>query len=197
MSQSERTEFLEYCSPWTEQAVFFYGATVDVSAGGVTKSANLAAAGPGDGGCDRLPCGDVPVSYPERGGVLINNGLAEALGVSVGDLLTLRSSDMQARAASHLRSFRQLLLSLRISDAGNVCRLAGCFSGGPVRLPSKPSGHGSACRRRRPVRPVLRGLCLRQCGHTGAGRRYAGSLNYIVLLVILCAGCLAFIVLYT
>lgn len=196
MSQSERTEFLEYCSPWTEQAVFFYGATVDVSAGGVTKSANLAAAGQEMADVIDFHAGDVPVSYPERGGVLINNGLAEALGVSVGDLLTLRSSDMQAVQLPISGVFDNYFYHYVFLTPETFADWQGVFpeaqSAYLRNLPgTDPHAAGAALSGLSSVASVSVNADTEE--RVGA---MLGSLNYIVLLVILCAGCLAFIVLY-
>ena len=74
--------------------VFLHDGSVTVEAGGGAKTVNLLVPQSSLEGIMDLHRGGEKLAMPGTGETLLNDALAEALGVSVGDTVTLRDSDM-------------------------------------------------------------------------------------------------------
>ena len=136
------------------------------------------------------------MSYPGDGEVLINNGLADALDVDIGSTITIRDSDMNT-------------LELTVSGIFDNYIYNYVFM-----TPETAQGHLSGADEiksayvidREDVDPHAAAAVLIDHADVASVSINADmqarvnamleSLNYVVLLVILCAAALAFIVLY-
>lgn len=196
MDETAQQEFLADCSDVIADAVFFHGGTVDASSGGVTKSVNLVVSDASVGQFVDFHCGDEPVAYPEAGEVMINNGLADTLDVEIGSTITIRDSAMNTleltvsgiydnyiynyvfltpeTAEGHLSGADEIKSAYVIDREGTDPHAAAAVLIDNSDVASVSINADMQAR----VNAML------------------SSLTYIVLLVILCAACLAFIVLY-
>lgn len=92
---ADQAAFWNGCGGAVQDVLFLHESVVDVSAGGAVKSSRLlAAGGPLEGFVD-LHRGGEPVAFPGPGEAVINNGEAEALGLGVGDKITVRTGDLK------------------------------------------------------------------------------------------------------
>ena len=196
MDASAQQAFDEACSQWISDDVFFYGSTVDATNGTTTKSANLVVCGDEMTGFMDFHCGDSPVSYPGPGEVLINNGLAEVLQLDIGDTLTLQDSDMRVMEATvsgiydnHIYNYVFLTPETYESQLGFAPEIKSAYV--TTQEDTTPHAAGAALI---DLDSVL-SVSINEDMHTRVNSMLS-SLNYIVLMVIICAGCLAFIVLY-
>ena len=184
------------CAGTVADAVFYHGGTVDVSAGAVTKSVNLVAAESDVTAVWDFHLDGETIPYPGDGEALITNGLAEALGVSVGDTITVRDGDMNQMELTVSGIFENyiyyyLFVTPETYEArmGTAPEVKSAF----IRDAEGLDPHAAAAEllRRSDVASVSVNADMRD--RIGS---MLGSLDYVVLLVILCAGSLAFIVLY-
>ena len=96
MDQAAQQRFLEETDSVVSDALFLYTSSVDARANGLTKSINLVVCDESDdiSGFISLYNDDGPIAYPSAGQGVINSNLAENLGLSAGDSLTVYDSDM-------------------------------------------------------------------------------------------------------
>ena len=196
MSTQDQAAFLRDCTPSVERAVFFHGATVDVSAGDTTTSVNLVVAGDDMAQVWDFHRGDSPVAYPGDGEAMITVGLAERLQVSVGDTLTVRDGDnrvMTVTVSGIFDNYVYHYLFLTPETAREQLGEALDVQSAYVVSPSGADPHQAAAQLLdyEGVAAVSVNADMRdRMGST------LSSLDYVVVLIILCAGSLAFIVLY-
>lgn len=78
-----------------ETILFYHQESVELEAGDQTREVYLMASDAELSELIDFHAGETPVSMPQTGEVLLSVGIAEAMGVKIGDTVTLRTSDMQ------------------------------------------------------------------------------------------------------
>lgn len=101
--------------------VFLHDGSVTVEAGGGAKTVNLLVPQSSLEGMMDLHRGGEKLSMPGTGETLLNDALAEALGVSVGDTVTLRDSDMNTLTVTVSGIFDNYVSNYAIVSA-DTCR---------------------------------------------------------------------------
>ena len=187
---------MDDCREQVEDEVFFHSSSIDVVGEDVTKPATMIA-------CEDDMCrfvdfhkGKEALPFPGKNEVMINRGLAEKLDLSVGDPLTLRTSDMQTLELTVSGIFDNYINNYVIITPETVEEQWG----------SAPDIKSAYITHREGIDPHAAGAeVLKQSWVSAVNvnadmqARVGGmlkSLDYIVLIVIICAGSLAFIVLY-
>lgn len=87
-------DFRDACAGVAEDMMFLYESTADLTVGGKTKSVYFLASEADMSGFVDLHRGKEPVAFPGTNQAVLNNGLAEALNLEVGDTVTLRTADL-------------------------------------------------------------------------------------------------------
>ena len=97
MTSENEQEFLDDCSDYIDKALFLYTGTVEARSDSSVKSVNLVACSEDDPISDFIDLhnDDGSLDYPTAGEGIINSGLAEDLGVEVGDTLTVYDSEQK------------------------------------------------------------------------------------------------------
>jgi len=196
MDEQARAGFLEKHADVLGGCLFESQLSLDCSAGGVTKTVYaVAAEGNSTAGFVDLHDGSGAVAYPDDGQCVLNSGLAEALNVGAGDTVTLRDSNNGTVSLTVSGVFDNYVYNYvyMTTDTFNAA-----FGGGQVKLAlvcakqgADLHGVSAALAADADVSNVQVNVDLR----SRIGNMLS-SLNYIVLVVIVCAGALAFIVLY-
>lgn len=96
MEERAQQDFREEISPYVDAIDFFYQNTVDLDYGSATQSVTLLS---GDSQMEHffdLHQGKTHLNLPGKNEALLSIGTANHLGISEGDQITLRTSDMQA-----------------------------------------------------------------------------------------------------
>ena len=177
--------------------VFLHDGSVTVEAGGGAKTVNLLVPQSSLEGMMDLHRGGEKLSMPGTGETLLNDALAEALGVSVGDTVTLRDSDMNTLTVTVSGIFDNYVSNYAIVSPETCREQWGSVP--PVKPPirvtdnSDAGVHAASARilDLENVSAVSVNLDTRQRVGT-----MMSVLDYIVWMVTVCAGALAFIVLY-
>lgn len=91
----QRTEFLEALEGRTENAIFFHQSSTEITFDGVTKEIYLISGGDQLADFWNMQMEDNPVALPGENEVVLSIGVAEAMGIRVGDQITLRNADFQ------------------------------------------------------------------------------------------------------
>jgi ABC-type antimicrobial peptide transport system permease subunit len=169
---------------------------MDCTANGVTKTVNAAAAeGNTTAGFVDLHDDNGTVAYPKDGECAVNSGLAEALGLQPGDTLTLMDSGSNAVELTVSGVFDNYVYNYVYLTTATYADAFGADQTKLALVCANPEGElheiSAALAKDEAVSNVQVNEDMR--GRIGS---MMDSLNYIVLVVIVCAGALAFIVLY-
>ena len=195
--QEGAAEYLSECGWEAESGLLVHNGSVDIRTERSSKSVNLVVSASNTlEGFISLHSGERVIDYPASGEVVVNVGLAENMGISVGDALTLRDDDVGT-------------LTVTVSDI--------CDNYVFNYVYVSPDTYRDQLREE----PEYKNLYL--LAHEGADPYQEGALlaekdgvsnvaiseatrsqvdgmltrmDYIVVVVVVCAGALAFIVLY-
>ena len=179
------------------QSLFVHESTVDASAGGTTKSVYLVAtqAESLDGFID-MHMDEEPVAMPGEGEAVISQGLAETLGVQVGDTITVRDSDMNPAQLTISGVFENYIYNYVFARPETMEAEWGY-------APEVKSAYVAVTGDADPRAVAAELSALDGVGNVSANidmrdrvNSMMESLDYIVMLVVFSAGTLAFIVLY-
>ncbi len=196
LDDEARASFLAESADVSERTAFLYTEKMSALVGTGETDISLVVPEESLDGLVDLHDGKTPIDYPGVGEVAVNARFAEEAGLSVGDTLTLRDAEERT-------------LTLRISavfdnyiyDYAYIAKatLTEAFGAEPlpntayIRFPSgaDAGASGAALRSLDGVSNVL----LSEEMKTRVGSMF-DSLDYIVLIVLVCAGALSFTVLY-
>lgn len=198
LSEEEMAAFLDTNGERIDGALFSYTGNMDISANGTTHSVSMNA--PIDNGqledFFSWHADDTTYGLPENGEILLDRGLADRLGVTTGDEVTVRDSDMHEAVLTVSGVYDNY-----ISNNAYISRETLADDFGKTDVNSAYinfQGDGDA-------HEMAAQLMSEDSNITNVSisqdsmdmfTDMLDSLNVIVLVVILCAGALAFIVLY-
>ena len=202
MDEDAQKRFLEETDSVVSDCLFLYTSSVDAQANNLTKSINLVA-------CDQsedisrfisLYNDDGPISWPGAGMGVINSNLAENLGLSVGDSLTVYDNDMNemtvriaALCDNYVYNYLYIDRTTYEENWGQMESNSAYVLGITDEDGEITDPHGDST-----VMMEARGVSAVSITSDFRDRidNMMKSLNYIVALVVASAGALAFIVLY-
>ena len=95
ISLEEQETFLENLADRAENAMFYHQSSMELDYDGQTKEIFMIAAGTGVEEFIDFHTGNQPLELPGTDEVLLSAGLANMMGIRVGDSVTMRNSDMQ------------------------------------------------------------------------------------------------------
>ncbi|MEA4964487.1 MAG: FtsX-like permease family protein [Oscillospiraceae bacterium] len=195
MSDETQQEFLDECADGVKSAAFVHLSSVNVESDSLVKSAYLVATDDDLTGYMDFHSGGEELSYPETGQCLINKNLSEQFDLRVGDTVTVYDSDRNSLTMTISGIFDNYIYNYIYTTAGTLDGYGGnreikCayvnLTDGEAHSTALAEVAGASG-----VSGVSSNEVLRNRIET-----MMSSLNYIVVFVTLCAGALAFIVLY-
>lgn len=202
MDEELQQQFREETDSVVSDCLFLYTSSVDVRANGLTKSVNLVVGNAQDdiSRFITLQNDDGPIEWPSESQCIINSNLANNMGLSVGDTLTVRDSDMREMEVTIAAICDNYVYNYLYVDR-STCEAAW----GPMDTNSAfvlgvrdengqladPHGDSTVIADARNVSAVSVTSDFRD-----RVDNMMKSLNAIVALIVVCAGALAFIVLY-
>lgn len=194
MTDEEHEAFREENSDILSTCVFVCADTIDVKSGDLTKDANIiATSDPDITSIINLSDNGTPVPFPEEGSVVLDRALAEKLGYKVGDMVTFALSDIETAELKLSGVFDNYIFNYAIMSAETYTQYLGReldYSTVYAQTDSED----------------MRSVAETLMSDRGAESvniiqdtqeqfdNMISSLNYVVWLIILCAGALAFIV---
>ena len=190
-------EYLATCGWDTEDSLLVHNGSVDVLYDGNTKSVNLVVSATGDlENFISLHSGERAIAYPGSGEAVINVGLAENTGIAVGDTVELRDEDLGT-------------LTVTVSDICDNYVYNYVYVSPETyldQLGEEPEYKNLYLLAHEGADPYQEGALLSEddavsnVAISEATRIQVDNMltrmDYIVLVVVVCAGALAFIVLY-
>ena len=197
MDTQKQSDFLAE-SPAVQSALFLYDGSVTAETASAAKTVSLLVPeGSLDGFMD-LHSGAEKLTMPAAGETLLNNALAEALGVGVGDTVTLRDGDMRALTVTVAGVFDNYVSNYAIVTPETCQSQWGSVPGSKTAFVSVNDTTDDAIHAASAqmldlanVSAVTVNIDIRDRVAT-----MMSVLDYIVWMVTVCAGALAFIVLY-
>ena len=197
MDNTAQAEFLDAHSDVLNSALFISEHNLDCTNGTRTKQAHvIVAQGDNLTGFIDLHNDNGAVAYPGQDECIISVGLADALNLAVGDTLTIHDSDMNTLSlhisgvfTNYVFNYVYLTQQTYESQLGTAAEMKSAWLNlspdiDPYEASAAISGDDS-----------VTNVSLNADLHARVNNMMK-SLNYIVLLVVICAGALAFIVLY-
>ena len=194
---SSAEAYLEACGWLPEEGLLVHSGSVDVQAPGGGKSVHLVVSSTDSlDGFLSLHSGETAIPYPGGGEVVVNTGLAEKLGLSVGDTVRLQEKSLGEMEATVSAIADNYVFNYAYVSAGTFQR----------QLGRTPEYNTLYVRAHPGADPYEEGALLLEDEGVGsvtvneATRSQVDSMlsrmDYIVAVVVLCAAALAFIVLY-
>jgi len=197
MSEEDQNGFLEKCGDEIEDCAFISMYSVEADIGDATKSVYLV----GTDETDMSPFmkfarNGVEFSYPKDGEVLISDRIADQMGAKIGDTIELQNSNMQTISLKVSGIFYNVMYNYAFVTMETLRNTEGFDSSVNAAFVTIPEGSDI----------YESSAIISNTGYTMAVNlsseiqdlvsRSLQSMNYIVGLIIACAGALAFIVLY-
>ncbi len=183
------------CGSDASEIRYVHEGSMDLSAGGQTQTVNLIAAdAPLDGFWD-LHAGDKPVAWPEAGQAVINNRLARTCGVAVGDEITLHDSEYNALNVTVSGIFDNYIYDYVIVPTETYTAQLGAPEQRTAYVLAADGADVHALSAKILSTDNVASVSVNADMRVRVGNMFQ-SLDYIVLIVLVCAGALAFIVLY-
>lgn len=176
-----------------EAALFVSVRNADITAEGGTKSVSVTAADGELSGYMSLRNRDTPVAYPGDGEIILCRGVAEKLGVKKGETVTLTADSLRQVTVSVTGIFDNYIGDFLFVSRETMLKLCGEAPENAAYVHFTADADGSLAQLQGDpdVSYVSLNSDMRETIETSFS-----SLNFVVLLIILCAGILAFIVLF-
>lgn len=197
MTDDEQKIFLDDCGDNVAESMFLYRTSADVSANGSTKSVTLTASdGQGIGDFINLVNDGETVAYPKAGEAIINCNLARMMDIGIGDEIKLTTADMDTLTVKVGGIFDNYVENLVFVNLDTCTQQWGGAPELKAALLKAPEGADvSACGEKI---SSVDGVHTMQMSISSRDRisNMMSSLLFVVAMIILCAGLLAFIVLY-
>lgn len=197
MTDDEQKIFLDDCGDNVAESMFLYRTSADVSANGSTKSVTLTASdGQGIGDFINLVNDGETVAYPKAGEAIINCNLARMMDIGIGDEIKLTTADMDTLTVKVSGIFDNYVENLVFVNLDTCTQQWGGAPELKAALLKAPEGADvSACGEKI---SSVDGVRTMQMSISSRDRisNMMSSLLFVVAMIILCAGLLAFIVLY-
>lgn len=188
--------FRAQCGGAVQEVLFLHESVVDVSAGGTVKSSHLIAADGSLEGFVDLHRGAEKLDFPGLGEAVINNGEAEAMGLSVGDRITVRTADLKTLELTISGIFDNNVYHYVIVSQETVQDQWGApaaEAAAYLTVDQEQDVHQAAAVVA--AQENVLSVSVSQDMRTRVGSTMK-SMDAIVVLVVFCAAALAFIVLY-
>lgn len=197
MTDDEQKIFLDDCGDNVAESMFLYRTSADVSANGSTKSVTLTASGgQGIGDFINLVNDGEAVAYPKAGEAIINCNLARMMDIGIGDEIKLTTADMDTLTVKVSGIFDNYVENLVFVNLDTCTQQWGGAPELKAALLKAPEGADvAACGEKI---SSVDGVRTMQMSISSRDRisNMMSSLLFVVAMIILCAGLLAFIVLY-
>ena len=196
-TQASAEAYLARCGWSAEEGLLVHSGSVDVLTEAGSKSVYLVVSSTGsvEGFLD-LHSGEEPVPYPGPGEAVVNVGLAENLGIAQGDAIQLRDGDLgtldvtvSAIADNYVFNYVYVAPETYRQQLGQVPEYNALYVLGHQE--ADPYGEGAVLLEDDDAGSVAVNQATREQVDNMLSR-----LDYVVAVVVLCAGALAFIVLY-
>lgn len=191
-TEEQETAFKESVKDITTDVVLVHSGSMDMIAGKSTKPVETVAFAEDMTAFVNLHKGEETISFPKKNEVVINNNLASKLGVSIGDTVTLRDSDYKELTVTVTGIYENYI--------GDIVYLSADTYKEAPKINTAYLNFKDGIDEHKAGADVLNMDNIAAVSIINDFKETVSSmldsLNLIVLIVLICAGALAFIVLY-
>lgn len=192
----QQTQFKQELEAYTDKILFFYQVSGEISAGEQTRDIYIMAASDELTDFIDLHRDGAAIAMPGENEVLLSAGMADILGVKTGDHVELRNPDMQTLSVTVAGIYENHVYNYAIVTPDTIAHQWGQEPGQQmaflcVREGRNPSITGAAANRLDGVANVTVSQELAKTVNS-----MMAALDLVVVVVVICAGILAVIVLY-
>ena len=196
MTDDEQALILDAWGDDAEKALFLYRGSADVSANGIIKTVTLSAAQDGVDGFVDLHDGDEKIPYPGKNEAVINYNLARTMELEVGDSITVTTADMRKLKLTVSGIFDNYISNHVFIGLDTCAEQWGETPEIKSALVCAPEGADIYSTAERIAdADGVRSISISEDSRARI-ENMMSSLKYVIGLIVLCAGLLAFIVLY-
>lgn len=196
MTDDEQALILDAWGDDAEKALFLYRGSADVSANGIIKTVTLSAAQDGVDGFVDLHDGDEKIPYPGKNEAVINYNLARTMELEVGDSITVTTADMRKLKLTVSGIFDNYISNHVFIGLDTCAEQWGETPEIKSALVCAPEGADIYSTAERIAdADGVRSISISEDSRARIDNMMS-SLKYVIGLIVLCAGLLAFIVLY-
>lgn len=179
-----------------DSVLFLYRSTADVKANGTVKSVTLSAVENDTEGFVNFHSGDDPVAFPSKNEAIINSNLARTMELEVGDKISITTADMQTlelTVSGIFDNYIENFVYVSIDTCTEQWGKAPTVKSALVCVPQDADVYDIA--EKLAEADGVRSISISADARARIDNMMS-SLKYVIGLVVLCAGALAFIVLY-
>lgn len=187
------------CDAWgddAESVLFLHRGTADASSNGTTKSVTFSAVDGDTEGFVDFHDGDAPVAFPSKNEAIINYNLARTMELEIGDELKITTADMKVLNVTVSGIFDNYVGNFVYVSADTCAKQWGAapeVKSALIIAPENADVYETA--ERIAKADGVRSITISADAKSRL-ENMMSSLKYVIALVVLCAGALAFIVLY-
>lgn len=196
LDEAGQATFSEKSRDVAERSVFLYTEKMSALVGSGKTDISLVAADNNLDGYVDLHHGKTPIAYPGIGEVAVNGRFADEVGIAVGDILSLRDSQERTLTLRVSAVFDNYIYDYAYIASDTLTEAWGeevLPNTAYIRFPSGSDANTAGATLR-----GIEGVANVQLSEEMRARvgSMLDSLDYIVLIVLVCAGALSFTVLY-
>ncbi len=202
INEDEKEEFLQENSEVVSDALFLYTISVDAHANGMIKSINMVVCKSDDPIHKFIDLHDDngPIEFPEKGKCIINDNLANQMGLALGDTITVFDSDMNEMEVEIAALCENYVYNYIYINDETYEEFFGALQTNSAFVIGMADEEGVIENPHEDGAFIMNADNVASVSITSDFReRIANtmkSLDYVITLVVACAGALAFIVLY-
>ena len=195
-TQQQQEEFCQALEPYADEILFFYQVSGEISVDGQTRDIYLMAAPENLTDFIDLHMNETTLSMPGQDEVLLSAGMADILGIKTGDKVILRNPDMQSLEVTVSGIYENHVYNYAIVTPETIAEQWGeapqqQMAVISVREGRNPSVAGVTANKQDGVANVTVSQELADMVDS-----MMAALDLVVVVVVICAGILAVIVLY-
>ena len=196
LDDETRAEFEQICSDQVSETAYLHVSSADLVAGGKTESVNIVVYHEPIDSFVNLGNESGPMAWPKAGEVVVNRRVAELLDLGAGDPIVVRDSDYRSLELTVTGVFDNYVFDYAYISAESFEQQWG-------EVPAFKSAYIKVADGADPYAVSAQIMDLDDVAAVSINQDFRNRINnmlstldYIVLVIILCAAALAFIVLY-
>ena len=195
-SEDDQANFREDMEGDAEDLLFFHQQSMDIEANDTTREIYLMATSADVADFVNFHSGDTPLRVPGKGEMLLTVGVAEAMGVEVGDEVTLRNVDMQTLTLTVSGIYDNYVYNYAVVTPDTIHDQWGAYPGeqmAMVKVGENRDVHEVSAKIANMPGVMNVSVSVDTADMVGG---MMDALDLVVWVIVICAGALAAIVLY-
>ena len=195
-TEEQQETFLSEIGDYVESAMFYHQSSVELEMEKQVKEIYLVAGEPGIQEFINMHSGDTPIAFPKKGEVVLSIGIASALDIQVGDAIQFRDADLRTLDLTvsgiydnHVYNYAIVSPDTIQAQWGEDPQMQMAF----VKVREGQSAHEISTEIAK--KPGVMNVSISE-DMALMVKNMMEALDLVIVVVVVCAGTLAFVVLY-